>query len=45
MEVSPRFEEDSDLLAGVRISIGSWTLGANLRDELEGFAELSDATQ
>jgi F-type H+-transporting ATPase subunit b len=45
MEVSPRFEEDSELLAGVRISIGSWTLGANLRDELEGFAELSDAAR
>lgn len=45
VEVSPRFEEDPELLAGVRISIGSWTLGANLRDELEGFAELSDAAR
>jgi F-type H+-transporting ATPase subunit b len=45
IEVSPRFEEDSELLAGVCISIGSWTLGANLRDELKGFAELSDASR
>jgi len=45
MEVSPRFEKDPELLAGVCISVGSWTLGANLRDELKAFAELSDASQ
>lgn len=38
-----RFEQDSDLLAGVRITIGAWVLGANLRDELEGFAKLAHA--
>jgi F-type H+-transporting ATPase subunit b len=36
-----RFEQDSDLLSGVRISIGAWVLGANLRDELDGFASLA----
>ena len=36
-----RFEQNSDLLAGVRITIGAWVLGANLRDELKGFMELA----
>ena len=45
MEVSPRYEADSELLAGLSVSIGSWTLGANLRDELKGFAEFSDASR
>jgi F-type H+-transporting ATPase subunit b len=35
------FKQDSELLAGVRISIGAWVLGANLRDELDGFASLA----
>ena len=38
-----RFEQDSDLLAGVRIQIGSWILGANLSDELKGFTSLRHA--
>jgi F-type H+-transporting ATPase subunit b len=45
MEVSPRYEEDPELLAGLCVSIGSWTLGANLRDELKGFAEFADASR
>lgn len=36
-----KFEQDGDLLAGVSITIGSSVLGANVRDELEGFAELA----
>jgi F-type H+-transporting ATPase subunit b len=36
-----RFEQNSELLAGVRITIGAWVLGANLRDELKGFMELA----
>ena len=35
------FEENSELLAGVRIIIGAWVLGVNLQDELKGFAELA----
>lgn len=35
---------DAKLLAGVEITIGAWVLGANLRDELLGFAELDDDT-
>jgi len=38
-----KFEQDSKLLAGVRINIGAWQLAANLRDELKGFAELRSA--
>lgn len=36
-----RFVQDSDLLAGIRITIGPWVLGANVRDELKGFTDLS----
>jgi len=36
-----QYEQDTGLLAGVRISIGAWILGANLRDELSGFMELA----
>jgi F-type H+-transporting ATPase subunit b len=34
------YKQEESLLAGVRITIGSWVLGANLEDELKGFAEL-----
>jgi F-type H+-transporting ATPase subunit b len=40
-DTSPRFEQDHDLVAGVRISVGAWVLGANVKDELKGFAELA----
>ena len=39
-ELNVQFEQNSALLAGVRISVGAWVLGANLRDELEGFSAL-----
>ena len=32
-----RFEQNRELLAGIRITIGAWVLGANLQDELKGF--------
>jgi len=38
-----RFGQDEGLLAGLHIRIGDWVLGANLRDELQGFAELAHA--
>jgi len=38
-----RFEQNSDLLAGLRITIGAWVLGVNLRDELKGFIEITHA--
>ena len=37
--VDPVFAEEPELLAGVRIVLGDWTLDANLRDELTFFAE------
>ena len=40
-EVNVQFEQNSELLAGVRISVGAWVLAANLRDELEGFSALA----
>ena len=36
-----RFEQDSALLAGLRISIGAWQLSANLQDELKSLAEFA----
>lgn len=43
LNIPLQFEQDSDLLAGVRITIGAWILGANIRDELRGFTELVHA--
>ena len=39
--MSLRFEQNSELLAGVYITIGAWVLAANIRDELKGFVELT----
>lgn len=39
------YEQDADLIAGLRINIGPWVLQVNLRDELRGFAEFAYATQ
>lgn len=33
------FLNDTDLLAGMRISAGNWSIGLNLQDELKGFTE------
>ena len=40
-DIPLRFEENSELVAGIRITIGAWILGANLQDELAGFRELA----
>jgi F-type H+-transporting ATPase subunit b len=42
-DVPLRFEQNSDLLAGLHITIGAWILGLNLRDELQGFISLTHA--
>jgi len=39
-DVSLRYRQNEALLAGLRIVIGAWVLGANVLDELKGFAEL-----
>ena len=31
------YRQDADLIAGLRINIGSWVLATNLQDELKGF--------
>ena len=33
------FVETPELIAGLRISIGAWSIGANIRDELKGFVD------
>jgi F-type H+-transporting ATPase subunit b len=38
--ISIQFEINSELLAGVQVTIGAWVLAANIRDELNGFMEL-----
>lgn len=35
------FHEDRELIAGLRITIGSWVIHANLRDELRSFAAIA----
>lgn len=42
-KVACEFREDKTLLAGVRIELGPWVLGANLREELAAFAESGNA--
>jgi len=33
-----RYQQDPDIIAGLRINMGSWVLATNLQDELKGFA-------
>lgn len=33
------WRQDQDLMAGLRLNLGSWMLGANLQDELRAFSE------
>ena len=40
-EAPLQLKQDADLLAGLHITRGPWVIGANLRDELEGFAMLA----
>lgn len=37
-----QFRENPDLIAGLRVNVGAWTLGANLRDELNFFTASSN---
>lgn len=40
--IAVEFSRDETLLAGVRITLGAWSLGLNLADELAGFVALAD---
>ena len=37
-----RYEEEKELLAGIRIRIKDWIIGMNLEDELEGFRVIKE---
>ena len=41
LDVPVSYAQNTELLAGVRITIGAWTLNINLQDELKGFAEFT----
>ncbi len=41
--ISCEWREDPDLIAGIRLSLGPWMLGANLLDELKAFAETAQS--
>ncbi len=41
--VACSFREAPGLIAGLRLALGDWSLAANLRDELDGFVDLSRA--
>lgn len=36
-----RYEQSEELLAGLRVVIGAWVIGANLKDELSAFVEFA----
>jgi F-type H+-transporting ATPase subunit b len=40
-EVSAQYKQNSELVAGVQITVGDWVLAANIRDELRGFIQLN----
>ena len=46
LAITPPFhyEQDKALLAGLRVTMGSWVLRANLQDELKSFSELAHET-
>jgi len=44
-KASVNYVQQQALLAGLRITIGAWVLGANLEDELKGFAELGHGAE
>jgi F-type H+-transporting ATPase subunit b len=45
LKVPVQYAQKTDLLAGVQITVGAWILNANVRDELQGFAEFAHAAR
>lgn len=41
--ISCEWRQDLDLMAGIRLSLGPWMLGANLQDELKAFSEAAQS--
>lgn len=40
-DLPTHYQLNSDLIAGLRITVGAWVLAANLEDELRGLADIS----
>jgi len=40
--ITLEYQQDADLIAGLRLDIGAWVLNANLKHELIGFAEIAN---
>ncbi len=40
-EISTQYQQNSELVAGIEITVGDWVLAANIRDELRGFTQLN----
>ncbi|WP_455217710.1 F0F1 ATP synthase subunit delta [Kaarinaea lacus] len=40
-DIDIEYNQDAELIAGLRVTLGSWVLRLNLQDELSGFAALS----
>lgn len=45
LSIPVQYKENSELIAGLRITIGAWCLGANISDDLKGFMEFAHVTQ
>lgn len=45
LSVPVQYEQNSDLLAGLCVTIGAWVVHANIRDALKGFAEFAYAAR
>jgi len=43
LDLPVNFEQKPELLAGLQVTVGAWVMQVNLRNELKGFAEFSDA--
>lgn len=43
LDLPVHYEQDTELLAGLRITVGAWLVAANVRDELQGFMEFAHA--
>ena len=38
--IEPEYQEDPELIAGLRLIVGAWMIHLNIKDELKGFADL-----
>ncbi|MGF1761580.1 F0F1 ATP synthase subunit delta [Photobacterium sagamiensis] len=45
LSVPVHYDQEPELLAGLRVTIGAWRLHANVQDDLKGFAEFAYASK